>query len=52
MKFFRLIAGSNQTSRPGEQIFCWNTQAVGQRPEAIGRGILYPLVLDPVDVTC
>jgi len=52
MKFFRLIAGSNQASRPGEQIFRWNTKAVGQSPEAVGRWILYLLVLDSIDVTC
>jgi hypothetical protein len=51
MMFFRLIAGSNQTSGPGEHIFHWNTKAVGQSPEAVGRRVLYLVVLDSIDVT-
>jgi hypothetical protein len=52
MQFFRLTAGSNQTSRPGEQIFRWNTKAVGQSPEAVSGWVFYLLVLDSIDVTC
>src|SRR5215212_5337997 len=52
MMFIGFTAGRDQASRSRKQICHWNAKAIGQSHEAVGRRVLYEIVLDPIDVTC